>query len=722
MNLFWKEWREAIRTLPIAILVLAVVCVGEMPNRSNYVPSLANEFSFSMAIWGSVYALVLGLSQTWSEQRTDVRGWLLSHPVARWQFYWSKTVAAFLVYVIAMGVPWTVSYVWLGSVAPLTRPADPRMLIPGFWCYLAAFSFHPATVWMMARPARWVGSKTVVLAPAILVTFLAYAAFMTPWVTWAMWLVFAVVAFFVFAFPFVAQHAYVRQSNQPPVAITGTGASRFAVIAVATSVFLVGGFVTVMVVAFLGDLVRPVGDGMLEQTRWMPDGRMVNTREKYLWNETKGSSEYQVQSARFALSNKALQTDGDRGADELSPDEIDQLVVGKYVVMLHPVKWHPPFRSFDTSYHERKMGMQWIQHDDGHYLAYVEPSSVTEREPLLAMTLDKSGFGSTEQPFESRDSMQSFDSAISNFAGRRPKEVIGLVDLDGIYEASVKEQTLNVVTKLAIDEIALAPTLAGHGATALVLHDGVMTRYDIQSTEPGVPMPKLDDQVDRKATDYSPMPRFELVDPRRVELPDDWFDAPVEALPSNYTQHRYLDRGEDGFQLLRIVYGSHAKSLHVDRDFKVVSQDVYMTPVVNELTTSDAVVAALAPPILMVGYGVGSQIPVGPGAVVVLKRPVTFNVSIALGAILHGVLAWWLTRLACARRALSPGHSRALKLFSLLAGVMTPLVVLSVHPRIARTPCHGCDQSIRVDAERCPHCNVDWKSPAKTGIEVMANA
>ncbi|KLU05311.1 hypothetical protein RISK_002674 [Rhodopirellula islandica] len=715
--LFWKEWREAIRTLPIAMVILAVVVYTEMPNRSTNPSNLPEALSRSLALWGSVYALVLGLLQTWGEQRTDVRGWLFSHPVARWQSYWSKTVAAFLVHFVAMLVPWTIAYVWLARVAPPTRPADPQMLIPGFWCYLAAFSFHPATVWMMARPSRWLGSKTVVLVPAIAVTALAYFAFMTFWATWAVALILGAVAFFVLAFPAIAQHTFVRQSNQPPLASDGTLASRLAGAGVIASVLVVGGVATAFVGVTMSNLVQPASDGMIESHRYMPDGRLVRTREKYIWDEELGGSEYKVQSASFASPQNS---DADEVA--LTDRQIAELIQPASMSPMKPQDQHPPFRAIDTStYHERAFGLTWFCHDDGYYLAYVDPSSVTADEPLLAMTLDRSGFGSTGQPFASHDPLSQYRMAILRFADSPWNKTVGLVDQDGIYEAMIKEQKMRVVAKMPIDEISFSPSLGDRGATALVLHDYELTLHAMESTEPGVPLPPAYERNDRN-TAYAPMPTFALSRPTPITLPADWFAQPEMAVNSNWISHHYLDRGEDGFDLIREAYGSFVKSLHIDNAGQVVSQETYLIPRVPTQTPADALVATVAPPVFAVGFGGLSQRPWAADSSVVISQPWLFNLALSLGALAHGGLAWWLTNLACRRRALSTRCSVAWKCFSLLAGWITPLAVLSVHPRIAQTSCHECDRLIRVDSEHCPHCAANWCPPQKTGIEVFSRS
>lgn len=717
---FWKEWREAIRTLPIAMLVLAVVMYVRAPARSLHLNDPLDEYATALALWGSVYALLLGLLQTWTEQRTDVRGWLLSHPVNRWKVFWAKTIAAFLVYVAAVSIPWTVSYFWLVRVAPQTRPVEASILIPALLSYLAAFSFHPAAIWMMSRPARWIGSKICVLTLPMLATSGAVAALQLNYSWFGITSILSVVAFGIFAFPSIAGDAYTRLTNQP-VSSAGTWRSGLASLGLIASVAALGGIGLAAIWGVVASQVAPVGQAGSENVRFTPAGRPVSTIEQYRWDDELGQSTYQVTQGK-------LIPPVDSASDTVNFEVLEPYPESKFAQLLNPESfsnlgetsvWNPFNRLTHMSYYSSRAGMNWIYHDDGYYLIYADPNSVGPDEDLLVATLDRSGFDQTVSPFSASVPMNRFSRAEATNWTQPPTKRFHLADRDGIYLASLLDKTIEPVLKTKIDELCLMGTLGDRGPTAIVMHGNELKLFDVASAEPGKTLPPALSKKQVKRGEYAEaLPQLSITNPSTINLPQDWFPHQEESRRDFWTYHSCLDLGEQGFVVIQLRWQHSIKLLRISNDQKQ-TQQTFPLPKQRAPTHAEFAANGILPPVVNLSLG-AMQLTNPADTQNPPEQPGKAGGIVLVGAILHVVVAWALTIVACRRRAVTAKQTWLWCFVSLVAGVVAPLIVLSHYSRLAWQSCSHCERQAKVNEPCCPHCQADWSSPERTGIEVFA--
>lgn len=281
MRMFWKEFRECSRTLPLAMIVFALVWWMQLPTRGEHGSSFDLQSGYTAALLGCVYALLLGVLQVWPLQRTEVRGWLLSQPVSGRRLFWTMTMAAASIYFIAMLLPFLGTLWVLHTYLPVMAPIDPRSFYAAAMAYLFAFVMHAGTVWMLSRPARWVGSKTFVLALPIGVFLLAMSMIIGSlsgrWLAFLMLLSVAG-ASWVFM---IARDAFVVASKMPSswnqTSPPSRWSRRLAALGMLTVVAILVWTGSVVMSGFLTSKLRPrVASGEPQETlRFDADGRAM---------------------------------------------------------------------------------------------------------------------------------------------------------------------------------------------------------------------------------------------------------------------------------------------------------------------------------------------------------------------------------------------------------------------------------------------------------------
>ena len=98
------------------------------------------------------------------------------------------------------------------------------------------------------------------------------------------------------------------------------------------------------------------------------------------------------------------------------------------------------------------------------------------------------------------------------------------MDRDGIYEASIREQSLRTVLKTEIDRLKFAFSLGDRGPTLVVMNGHTLELYAVTSNDDSI---DLSVPIDRdRWQNIKPFPSVQLTSQDRLELPDAWFEAP----------------------------------------------------------------------------------------------------------------------------------------------------------------------------------------------------
>ena len=705
--MFWKEWREAVRFLPIAMIAAAVLLWINLPSSDGWTTALAQQMSSATMVVSALYAIAIGLMQTLPEQRSEVRGLLFSQPVSRTRIYLAKAFAAMAVHSLAIAIPMLIAWAWLASVAPQTRPASSISLAAGVFIWIAGFSFYPATVWMVSRRARWVGSRPLPLLIATLpVGFTSAACDSATWHTFGYWMI--PVVTILAALLIIAHHAYVALSDQSPRSASHDIGSWFAAIGLTLSVLSAWTIISFVIFSFAHEFAyRLPGD--VRQTRVDSEGELYQTVEEYRWDSEKQRNDYIVVQARSAVEAKLE-------SPYVRPSEADQISAGREFTWTDETliasdpgsNSHLLFQPIsDQQYNQLNYGYTWIYHRDGYFLLYSSDQS-NRSTPKLAGLFDRGGIGSGSQPFDAFDPLLWGNSAIPY--------VDVLVDHNGIYQIQDAPLDANAMLLQNIDAACSFGDLAGHGPTAVVTSGNEMSLFHIHSTNADVSQwlksPQRDEyfQVTRLG-----IPKLELEKFQTIELPSIWFEVPGNP------EAQIVDFGDDGFLLLKSNWLYRAVTIRIGPDGKVGEIKQYTLGDFPTDSPTIAMAQGCIPPIVQLASAAESMFRSkqhgGTYTSHVTNRYIGWLIA---ATVLHILVAIGLTIAACRRRSLRRRDRMRWLVIAPLFGVATPLAVLSLHNRIVKVVCESCGKGKRVDDATCPHCDADWTAPPRTGIEVFA--
>jgi hypothetical protein len=183
--LIWKELRENIRWALLAVVALGGAEIYALYYREDpyqvvdYFRSgitLCREQFLTATLFGCAAAgLLLGLLQVLPELKRDRWAALLHRPVSRGRFFWSKTLAGALLYLLATGLPFAVC-VWLvATPGHFATPFLPAMIRPGLADIFAGLAYYFAAL-LLALQGGKILLRVLPLFAAIHLSFFALDA------------------------------------------------------------------------------------------------------------------------------------------------------------------------------------------------------------------------------------------------------------------------------------------------------------------------------------------------------------------------------------------------------------------------------------------------------------------------------------------------------------------------------------------------------------------
>ncbi len=159
MTIFKKELRDLLPWIVVGVIVISALCWYGKEDSG---------IAFLFTIGGAVVAFGLGLLQTVGDLRTEAKGYLLHRPFNVSSVFVAKLVAGVVAYCVCIIPPLLALMIYRASLGPDIRPQSAWDVVPALLMSLVAFSFHPAAIWTMCRPAKWFGTKAIPVAVAAL--------------------------------------------------------------------------------------------------------------------------------------------------------------------------------------------------------------------------------------------------------------------------------------------------------------------------------------------------------------------------------------------------------------------------------------------------------------------------------------------------------------------------------------------------------------------------
>ena len=176
--MIWKELRGTALWALAGMLVIAAGFVvalaytrpGPYFGRQN-VTFIADLVQMVTIIGAPLVALMIGLVQSLPDSRADRWAMLVHRPVQRSTIFAAKLVAGVPLYLLAVGVPFLVAGWWASRPGSLGSPFVAPMMLPGLADILAGLVYYLAVYLVaMRHDARWIGSRTLPVFAAVLVS------------------------------------------------------------------------------------------------------------------------------------------------------------------------------------------------------------------------------------------------------------------------------------------------------------------------------------------------------------------------------------------------------------------------------------------------------------------------------------------------------------------------------------------------------------------------
>ena len=125
---------------------------------------------------GVVLACLLGFLQVFVESRRDQWAFLVHRPTTRTQIFLGKALAAAILYLPAMVIPWTVFVLWCARPGRIAEPFNWHLTLPGYVDILTGPAYYFAGMLTGLRQARWYASRALGLGvPIVLTVFVVFA-------------------------------------------------------------------------------------------------------------------------------------------------------------------------------------------------------------------------------------------------------------------------------------------------------------------------------------------------------------------------------------------------------------------------------------------------------------------------------------------------------------------------------------------------------------------
>ena len=709
MIILWKEWRESVRLLPLAMIAVGIMIYAAMPAKMWYITDLATTLSSSMALVSSVYAIVIGLMQTLPEQRSDVRGFLFSMPISRTRLFLAKSMIAFVVHTLAFVIPYGIASYWYISVTPEYRVGDSISLIPGMIAWLGGFAFYPATIWMVSRRARWVGSRTFPLLLSFVATLLISKTYTSTPTLHMLWIT---VGLLIIVWLFVvATKAYTKLSNQQSRLHSGSTVNVMATLGITTACLL---FISFLFGSIFVLAAQPPNSRLSDTLHVDRSGVLFQTRERNISGTQREAGMGKIVAAAPAVA--ANLTDSyQRPSLKWIPNEKlnKHLKPLKTLTTLSHLGEAARFSPILTNFYASDKGYYWIYHREGYYLLY-DDFRGEESSPALHTTFDRNGYDSQDNCFDGPAPQITGARVFVDFPSLSLSSIDVLVDSQGIYQLLGNPGEISTLLETDIQSMIIVPSLVDDGPTAVILGENELRLYDVISVNDPSVLAQATRRNQGGVITQVKVPELALEKRKVIALPES-----MNRLSERST-YAIADLGEEGFSLIQWTQ-YRATVLKISSEGNVTDRQSYVLNYAN--TIDKGVAEGLFPPIFCAIVKMGRSMDSKAAGGTFLSHFGKDGLKLMFaGVLLHIAIAMCVTWLMCKRRVLDNRSTITWMLATVPLGFAASLAVPCVHQYVLAVTCDECGKRKRVDDQTCPHCQADWSRPKQTGIEVFASS
>ena len=706
ISVIWKELRENWRWASLAFVAMAASLILKWrasPLVFDSGPGTQNSSYMWTGMIAVFTAIALGILQARRDNRPASRALLLHRGITADTAFAGKLLAGLALYSFAVFVPLLAMALFIAINGIEHKAASVMSLVPMALLALAAFGLWPASLLIVQRDARSLGSRLTPAVPALLTVFLCLA----PMDTKGVWLVFVLIAVLNLFVLLLAARSVFTSSGQ---IATGIGRAALA-LAVSIALLVLFTFVASTVGLYRMKKGRSnVGPAAVYAVQLGPEGQP--------WL---GRQDYSQQDASYQLTQAAKLVVGRSVRDQLQPIAEDWKNTPCWLVDLYYVH-------FVRGY--------WARFTQIANASSANPAGFLQRtwvfdhkgDAILVYHLTLSGQWQLARRLRAPSPVGSFGEV------RR----IGQSDGDGNFtlvtstgafyvpgDGSAVVTMYQTPTSLAILDSVEHTQVVGHTHHAEHSHE---------QDEPIEMMLRLADRVvllesdldetaasrARPLGDVGSIGRLYATE---IHLPDELAE-PKSLSIARDPRHdgAYLGLAQSGAQSERRILWARFNA-----DGQIAAQQEYIENTGSGLVSDGLAFFASVPPgvwalvfstVLVTAHDAridDAWEKVWEHAQEDPARTAWAVLRYLLPGIVGVPLAIWAAR----RRRLDKGQTRLCIAWGFVMGPAGSLSVLAVYPRIARDRCTSCQQPTRIDLDHCEHCSHPADELPKIGIEIF---
>lgn len=684
--LFRKEFGDLIRWTPIGIILIAVLGWMTIPNNVQSAVETGATMQGLVGLGCGLIALAFGLLQSLPELRNDVRGYLVHRPATMATIFWAKMLAGFATYLICVLPTMVVSAIYLESIGPERLPTSWMQVVPSSVMSLVIFVLYPASIWTVAREARWVGTRWFPLMFAIAGVLLANQFLDTMSSAHGL-IAFVVVSLVMWAWVGAAAlHAFKHQvfspspSDKDRMSISrGAGLLVATLLAVAIGVLFAAGF----------------WESSFSTPGVSTSRRIAMDRDGRLWEVADVAATYGVQPTTTTKKGRLVSGQAVQDSDVLTPlpddwdERTDATLRSKYR------RWAFPFTPIGAVQlgDANPMGYQVVEREGRLYV-------YSNLEELTGYITPEGVYDANQTPEGRFDDPDLIGYTVSTTLHRSVVGQLLITDKHGVYQLDWEKKLVRKIIDTEVSLSTLVLPTENQDAVIWIENSSGLERYVLHAANPDQSLPRADSGVISQTGRY-PMPAVTGELTKRLPL------LPLDNVPSTK-----VVESEAG--ITAIIRRSY-------RNGVVNVADIYDA----EGSLSEQVTMRLYPPpnepiaVLPPGFVTGAFLwfklagrDGGPG-----DLPVSVFWAVAAHALLAVLLVQWIG----SRLGLSLKQRVGWSVVALVVGVITGAAMLVICPRIVREKCCRCEAMRRVDQQRCGKCGADWDPPQPEGIEIIGD-
>ncbi len=705
IRVFWKEIRENWRWALLAFAAMAAALALTWL-QSPLVFDGQGSFDLFAGMIAVLTAIALGILQARRDNRPAARALLLHRGITAAAAFAGKLLAGLAFYSFAVFVPILAMAIFIAINGIEHRAASAISLVPMALLAIAAFGLWPASLLIVQRDARSLGSRLLPAVPALLAVFVGLAAASIR-DGWFAFLLISVLNVFVLLF---AARSVFTSSGQIATGI-GRAALALTISIALLAVFLFG--------ALMVETYRVTNGNASSDPRSVYGVLLGPEGEPWL-----GRRDYSDRDATYQLGQVAKLSAGRSVRKELGPiaegwEETPSRLIDQYYDYAVRQYWarFVQIASASAPGSAGFMPREWVFDRQGDAILVYQLTASGGRQQLrwqLVQQLPAPGqarsFGEIRRIGKS-DREGNFTLVTSTGAFYVPGDGSAVV---AMYQAPTGSPILDSVDnshRPGYRSMKAAEEKGEPFSMMLRLADRVVL---LES--------HLDETAAAQARPVGEAGKLGRLYATEIQLPDELTEPKTLSIARD-PQHNgtYLGLAQSGDPSERRITWAR-----FDGSGRIAAQQEYTENTGSDLASTNDVFTASIPPGLL-------------GAAIIIGIAMTDDASIAkawkkgweylqkdparaardaLLALLPGIvgvpLAIW-----AARRRLEKGRTWLCIAWGFLMGPAGSLSILAVYPRIVREECVSCRQPTRIDLDRCEHCGHCADDVPRLGIEIF---